>query len=100
MTPFQRRRTPITGRLADDMTIRNLAAATIDAYTYHVDKFDQFLGEKRIQKATPDDIRDFQLHLIKVREVGQQLQPGRLWSTVSLPRHDPPAVARNHDSFG
>jgi integrase/recombinase XerD len=70
MTPFQRRRTPTTRRLADDMTIRNLAAATIDAYTYHVDKFDQFLGEKNIQDAIPDDIRDFQLHLIKVRKVG------------------------------
>lgn len=52
------------------MTIRNLASATIDAYTYHVNRFEQFLGAKPIEDATREDIRDFQLHMIKVRKVG------------------------------
>lgn len=81
----------MTRRLAEDMTIRNLATATIDAYTYHVDRFDQFLGVKQLQHATPDDIRDFQLHLIKVRKVGfssfnQAVCGLRFLYHVTLPR--------------
>lgn len=91
MTPFDKRLTPITRRLAEDMTIRNLAVATIDAYTYHVHRFDQFLGTKKIEAATPEDIRDFQLHLIKVRKVGfssfnQAVCGLRFLYHVTLPR--------------
>jgi hypothetical protein len=39
MTPYQKRLTQDTQRLAEDMKIRNLAQATIDAYTYHVQHF-------------------------------------------------------------
>jgi site-specific recombinase XerD len=56
--------------MAQDMKIRNLATATIDAYTYHVDKFEQFLGSQSVREATPEDVRRFQLHLIEVRKVG------------------------------
>ena len=52
------------------MKIRHLADATIDAYTYHVDKFQQFLRSKPIADTTPEDIRSFQLHLIEIRKVG------------------------------
>ena len=38
-TPFRNRLSPQTQRIAEDMLVRNLADATIDAYTYHVDKF-------------------------------------------------------------
>ncbi len=53
MTPYQRRLTPITKRMAEDRKIRHLAQSTIDAYTYHVGKFAEFLG-KPLKKATPD----------------------------------------------
>ena len=44
MTPYQKRPTPMTQRMAGDMKIRNLAQATIDAYTYHVGNFAEFIG--------------------------------------------------------
>ncbi len=47
---------------------RNKARATIDAYTYHVQRFARFLG-KPLQQAAPDDVRDFQLHLLEERHV-------------------------------
>lgn len=69
MTPYQKRLTPITRRMAGDMKIRHLADATIDAYTYHVGRFAEFL-DKELADATPEDIRSFQLHLIEVQKVG------------------------------
>ena len=65
VTPYQKRTSPICQRLAQDMKIRHLATNTIDAYTYHVEKFEQFLGTKRIRDVTPEDIRSFQLRLIE-----------------------------------
>ena len=78
MTPYQKRPTPMTQRMAGDMKIRNLAQATIDVYTYHVGKFAEYIGKqgKKLEAATPEDIRDFQLHLIEVRKVG--------WSSFNL----------------
>jgi len=70
MTPYQKRTSPVCQRLAQDMQIRHLATNTIDAYTYHVEKFEQFLGAKHIQDVRPEDIRSFQLHLIEIRKVG------------------------------
>ena len=43
MTPYRNRTCPITQRLAEDMMIRHLAETTIDAYTYHVRKFADFI---------------------------------------------------------
>ena len=94
MTPYQNRNSPVCQRLIGDMKIRHFAAATIDAYTYHVDKFDQFLGDKNVADVTPEDIRDFQLHLIEVRKVGfssfnQAVCGLRFLYSVSLPRDWP-----------
>jgi site-specific recombinase XerD len=96
MTPHENRKTPVTRRLAEDMKIRHLASATIDAYTYHVDKFDQFLNrdpafKKEIGDATPGDVRDFQLHLIEIRKVGwssfnQAVCSLRFLFSVTIPR--------------
>ncbi|MEZ6088186.1 MAG: phage integrase N-terminal SAM-like domain-containing protein [Pirellulaceae bacterium] len=58
MTPYQKRLTDVTQRLAEDMKIRNLAQATIDAYTYHVQRFADF-SKKPLHRATPTDIRNF-----------------------------------------
>lgn len=69
MTPWQKRATALTRRMADDMKLRNMSQKTIDAYTYHVGRFAQFLGNSP-EHATPEDVRSFQLHLIEVRKVG------------------------------
>lgn len=69
MTPWQNRVTGLTRRMADDMKLRNYSQKTIDAYTYHVGRFAEFLG-KSPEQASPEDVRSFQLHLIEVRKVG------------------------------
>jgi integrase/recombinase XerD len=74
MTPWQKRTTALTRRMAEDMQLRNLSPKTIDAYTYHVGRFAQFLG-KSPEQATAEDVRSFQLHLINERKVG--------WSTFN-----------------
>jgi site-specific recombinase XerD len=68
MTPHQNRLCPLTKRLAEDMKIRNLAQATIDAYTYHARRFADF-NQKPLDRATPEDVRRFQLYLIEERKV-------------------------------
>jgi integrase/recombinase XerD len=69
MTPWQNRVTGLTRRMADDMKLRNYSQSTIDAYTYHVGRFAEFLG-KPLEQASPEDVRSFQLHLIEARKVG------------------------------
>jgi site-specific recombinase XerD len=64
MTPYKQRSCPITKRLAEDLMIRNMSDATIDAYTYHVRRFADFI-KKPLDRATPEDVRSFQLHLIQ-----------------------------------
>jgi len=39
MTPWQKRTTSLTQRMADDMRLRNYSQRTIDAYTWHVGRF-------------------------------------------------------------
>ena len=68
MTPHRKRTCKITKRLAEDMIIRNLAPATIDAYTYHVRKFSDFI-KKPLDRVTREDVRTFQLHLIEERKL-------------------------------
>ena len=68
MTPYQKRLCPLTQRLAEDMKIRNLAQATIDAYTYHARRFADFI-QKPLDQATVEDVRNFQLHLIETRKL-------------------------------
>jgi site-specific recombinase XerD len=50
------------------MKIRNLASATIDAYTYHARRFADFI-QKPLDGATPEDVRSFQLYLIETKKV-------------------------------
>ena len=64
MTPYHQRLCPLTRRLAEDMKIRNLAPATIDAYTFHARRFADFI-QKPLDRATPEDVRSFQLNLIE-----------------------------------
>ena len=68
MTPYQNRPCPITKRLAEDMLIRNLAQATIDAYTFHARRFADFI-KKPLDRATSEDVRNFQLYLIREKKL-------------------------------
>jgi site-specific recombinase XerD len=68
MTPYQKRTlSPITQRMAGDMLVRNLAQRTIDAYTYHVERFAKHCG-KPLDELGPEEIRLYQLHLIEVQK--------------------------------
>ncbi|MCL4120762.1 UNVERIFIED_CONTAM: hypothetical protein GTU68_040225 [Idotea baltica] len=55
--------------MSEDMLVRNMAQSTIDAYTYHVGRFAEFL-ERSPETAAPEDVRSFQLYLIQERKVG------------------------------
>jgi site-specific recombinase XerD len=68
MTPWQNRATDLTRRMADDMKVRNYSQRTIDAYTYHLGRFAEFLGRSPLE-ATAEDVRSFQLHMIEVRKI-------------------------------
>jgi site-specific recombinase XerD len=68
MTPFQRRRNPFVNRMAEDMQIRNLAASTIDSYTWHVDKFCSHFG-KMADELGPAEIRQYQIFLVHEKKV-------------------------------
>ena len=61
MTPYKKRMNPFIQRMVGDMQLRNLADATIDAYTYHVDKFCRFFG-KPADQLGPEEIREYQLY--------------------------------------
>ena len=68
MTPHQNCSCPLTIRLAQDMKIRHMATRTIDAYTYHVRRFADFI-KKPLDAVTPEDVRSFQVHLIEERKL-------------------------------
>jgi site-specific recombinase XerD len=96
MTPYQKRLTPATDRMAGDMKIRHLAPATIDAYTYHVGRFADFI-QKPLGDATAEDVRNFQLYLIEEKKVGwssfnQAVCGLRFLYTTTLPKPWPVAM--------
>jgi len=68
MTPHDKHPCQLTRRLAEDMTIRNLAPSTIEAYTYHARRFADFI-EKPLDRATVEDVRTFQLYLIQQKKL-------------------------------
>ena len=67
MTPYKKRMNPYIQRMVGDMQLRNLADATIDTYTYHVDKFCQFFG-KPADQLGPEEIRQYQLYLVNEKK--------------------------------
>jgi len=69
MTPYAKRLTPLSQRMAEDMLIRNLSSSTIDAYTYHVGNFVQHFN-RPAEELGPEQIRQYQLHLIREKNVG------------------------------
>ena len=96
MTPYQKRLTDVVLRLAGDLKIRNRAQATIDAYTYHVQRFADF-SKKPLDRATPQDVRNFQLHLIEERKLSyssfnQAVCALRFLYNTTIPRKWPVAM--------
>ena len=91
MTPYQKRiLSPITLRMAGDMRVRNLAPRTIDTYTYHVERFAKHFG-KPLDVLGPEEIREYQLHLIEVKHASwssfnQAVCGLRFLYHVTLPR--------------
>jgi site-specific recombinase XerD len=53
--------------MAEDMLVRNMAPATIDAYTYHVDNFLRHF-DRPAEQLGPDEVRQYQLHLIQEKQ--------------------------------
>ena len=99
MTPWQRRADALTQRMAEDMLLRNLSQKTIDAYTYHVRRFARFL-KRSPESASPEDVRSFQLHLIRDVRVGLEfVQSGSVWPTFPVSPHVSPRVACGHGSL-
>ena len=93
MPPFHQRASGFVRRMAEDMAIRNYADATIDSYTYHVAKFADFIG-KPLDHVDPEDIRSFQLYMIKERKLGwssfnQAVCGLRFLYRVTIPRSWP-----------
>lgn len=67
MTPYQARLTPTVKRMAEEMRVRNFAQTTIDAYTFHVDKFEKHFN-KSVTELGPEEIHQYQLHLVDVKK--------------------------------
>jgi hypothetical protein len=91
MTPYQKRTlSPIAQRMAGDMCVRNLSQRTIDAYTYHVERFARFFDQS-LDQLGPEEIRTYQLHLIEERKASwsafnQAVCGLRFLYRVTLPR--------------
>lgn len=91
MTPYQKRTlSPIAQRMAGEMLVRNLSPRTIDAYTYHVERFSRHF-DKPLDQLGPEEVRLYQLHLIEVRKASwsafnQAVCGLRFLDHVTLPR--------------
>jgi integrase/recombinase XerD len=87
---WQERNKDVLKRMSEDLSLRNLAAATIELYTYHVRRFGEFIGHS-LDEATPEQIRSFQLHLIQVKKASwsafnQTVCGLRFLYRITLPR--------------
>ena len=60
--------TPLRRRMIDDMTLRNLAPRTIQAYVERVADFARHFGTSP-EHLGPDQIRTYLLHLVQERRV-------------------------------
>jgi hypothetical protein len=104
MTPYHKRVTAFTKRMAEDMQLRNLSPRTIDAYTYHVDRFALRFG-KHPEQLGPYEIREFQLWMINELKsssgsIAASLAGMRKWSTTSVVIETAPTVPEPSDEIG
>lgn len=90
--------TPLRQRMLDDMHLRNFSPKTVQAYIDHVAKFAAHFG-KSPELLGPDEIRQYQLHLVHTRHVSwstfnqavcalrflYRITLGREWSVSHIP---------------
>ena len=90
MTPYRKRQTEATKKMAEDMLVRGFATRTIDTYTYHVDRFCQHFG-KMPEDLGPNEIHEFQLWMKTVNnsswsQFNQAVCALRFLYSVTVPR--------------
>ena len=82
---------PLRRRLIEDMTIRRLGPGTQHQYIRHVKSFADFVGHSP-DKATPEDVRRYQLRLASIGTTVPTLNAGasalRFFFRVTLKRRD------------
>jgi Site-specific recombinase XerD len=82
---------PLRRRLIEDMTIRRLGPGTQHQYIRHVKSFADFVGRSP-DKATPEDVRRYQLRLASIGTTVPTLNAGasalRFFFRVTLKRRD------------
>jgi integrase/recombinase XerD len=82
---------PLRPRLIEDMTIRRLGPGTQHQYIRHVKSFADFVG-RWPDKATPEDVRRYQLRLASIGTTVPTLNAGasalRFFFRVTLKRRD------------
>jgi hypothetical protein len=86
---------PFIQRMVGDMQLRNLADATIDAYTYYVDKFCHYFG-KPADQLGPEEIRQYQLYLVNEKKVTPMHRESQTPSSDPDQLRGRPAAAGNH----
>ena len=82
---------PLRRRLIEDITIRRLGPGTQHQYIRHVKSFADFVG-RSADKATPEDVRRYQLRLASIGTTVSTLNAGasalRFFFRVTLKRSD------------
>jgi len=82
---------PLRRRLIEDITIRRLGPGTQHQYIRHVKSFADFVG-RSADKATPEDVRRYQLRLASIGTTVPTLNAGasalRFFFRVTLKRRD------------
>ena len=82
---------PLRRRLIEDMTIRRLGPGTQQQYIRHLKSFADFIGRSP-DKATPEDVRRYQLRLASIGTTVPTLNAGasalRFFFRVTLKRRD------------
>ena len=82
---------PLRRRLIEDITIRRLGPGTQHQYIRHVKSFADFVG-RSLDKATPEDVRRYQLRLASIGTTVPTLNAGasalRFFFRVTLKRRD------------
>ena len=85
--------TPLRQRMIEDMTIRNLSATTQASYIHWVKSFAAHIGRSPDQ-ATSEDVRAFQLHLVRRKiawaTLNQAVSGLRFFFGITLGRSDLP----------
>jgi integrase/recombinase XerD len=85
--------TPLRQRMIEDMTIRNLSPATQASYVHWVKSFALYIGRSPDQ-ATSEDVRAFQLHLVRRKiawaTLNQAVSGLRFFFGITIGRTDLP----------